>query len=179
MHIHVHAHTHTHTSIPLVRYMVSSMPYFTWLMLAVTIAALCGQISEIYIGVASLNQAMPTYLWWLDLIFVVFTLLELLLKVTSLAFSITSTCLLTLLLECCFSNLSNSATFMLFFCLFVFQIFANGFFFNPHAAIQSVWDVIDWVIVFSTLAVMVVYVVSCGCHYRTEVSTRNLPEWML
>ena len=59
------------------------------------------------------------------------------------------------------------------------QILANGFFFNPHAAIQSLWDVIDWLIVFSTLAVMGVYVHHCGYEFQTMVSTRNLPVWML
>lgn len=59
------------------------------------------------------------------------------------------------------------------------QIFAHGFFFNPHAAIQSVWDVIDWVIVLSTLAVMVVYITQCGSDPSFIVSTQNLPWWML
>lgn len=68
------------------RYVVSSLPYFTWVMIAVTIAALCTQISEIFITSVDVSSAdassdMPFYIWWMDLIFVVFTLFELILKV--------------------------------------------------------------------------------------------------
>ncbi len=66
----------------LTRYMISLLPYFTWLMIVVTIVALCGQISEIYIGSANVMEAVPIYLWWLDLLFVLFTLSELILKVS-------------------------------------------------------------------------------------------------
>ena len=59
------------------------------------------------------------------------------------------------------------------------QILASGLFFNPDAAIQSLWDVIDWLIVLATLAVMIAYLVSCDLSSELEVSYRNLPLWML
>lgn len=56
------------------RFIVSALPYFTWLMILVTVAALAVQVEEIALSTT-------TYSWWMDLIFVVFTIVELVLKV--------------------------------------------------------------------------------------------------
>ena len=59
------------------------------------------------------------------------------------------------------------------------QILANGLFFNPHAAIQSAWDVIDWLIVLATLVVMIIYLQACDFQMELDVTYRNIPPWFL
>lgn len=44
------------------------------------------------------------------------------------------------------------------------QILANGLFLNPNAAIRSLWDALDWLIVLATLATMITYLVLCDPH---------------
>ena len=60
--------------------MVSALPYFTWLMILVAVASLLAQTVELYNGNGE-GKSMLTYYWWMDLLFVVFTVAELILKV--------------------------------------------------------------------------------------------------
>ena len=57
------------------------------------------------------------------------------------------------------------------------QILAHGLFLNPHAAIQGLWDVLDWVMVLATLGVLLVYLVECEKQLELWVTVRNLPMW--
>jgi len=58
------------------------LPYFTWFMLLVTTLALIGEIRETTDdGKQSVTSEYHTYLFWVDLIFVTFTLAELIIKV--------------------------------------------------------------------------------------------------
>ena len=62
--------------------MFSVLPYFTWFMLLVTTLALIGEIRETTDdGKTGRTSEYHTYLFWIDLIFVVFTLAELIIKV--------------------------------------------------------------------------------------------------
>jgi hypothetical protein len=57
--------------------MVSALPYFTWLMILVVVAAVAAQTAEVFVD--SVNSVI--YIWWMDLFFIVFTVAELILKV--------------------------------------------------------------------------------------------------
>lgn len=64
--------------------MVSVLPYFTWFMLLLTSLALCGEIREMAIDSRKFGVGggdFLSYLFWVDLIFVFFTLAELVMKV--------------------------------------------------------------------------------------------------
>lgn len=59
----------------------------------------------------------------------------------------------------------------------LFQILANGFFLNPDAAIHSLWDVMDWVVVVSSAVVLIIKTVTCGPSFQTVVFT-HLPLYL-
>lgn len=54
------------------------------------------------------------------------------------------------------------------------QILAHGLLMNPNAAIKSIWDVLDWFILFATFATMITYLASCGPAAQVEVGLRRL-----
>ena len=66
-----------HTRIHMYRYLVSALPYFTWLMVIVTTAALIVQMHEVF----TRDDKPFTYIWMMDLFFILFTVVELILKV--------------------------------------------------------------------------------------------------
>lgn len=61
------------------RYVVSRFPYFTWIMLGVTLSAIAVQVYELYIPIPRLMN--PKYIWLSDIVFIMATLIELVLKV--------------------------------------------------------------------------------------------------
>lgn len=61
-------------------YLVSRLPYFTWLMVVVTLSAVLVQMEELRTGFDQ-GKTEPSYLWVADFLFVLFTLVELTLKV--------------------------------------------------------------------------------------------------
>ena len=65
----------------LFRYVVSLFPYFTWVMLIITLSTIAVQFYELYININTIN---PRYVWFSDVVFIVATLLELVLKVQRL-----------------------------------------------------------------------------------------------
>lgn len=63
---------------------VSVLPFFNWFMLLVTCLSLSGQIKEVWSSDRPYFDdviQLPTYLFWVDLVFIIFTLTELILKV--------------------------------------------------------------------------------------------------
>lgn len=68
-------------------YFVSRLPYFGWAMLFITLATIGALMYEVYTDDATKKN--PTYLWVIDLIFVLSTLTELILKVRSQSDAIT------------------------------------------------------------------------------------------
>ena len=71
---------HTYT---VLSYIVSRLPYFIWVMFLVTLVTIGFQVAELY-RVRNPQGSIrfgPRYMWPVDLIFVVFTLTELILKV--------------------------------------------------------------------------------------------------
>ena len=59
------------------------------------------------------------------------------------------------------------------------QVLANGLFLNPHAALSTVWDLLDWLILLSTLATMLLYTTVCGAvDLSLPITFRNIPLWM-
>ncbi len=62
----------------VIRFVISALPYFTWLMIVVTVATLAVQIREVVINS---DKSSATYIWWIDLFFIIFAVIELVLKV--------------------------------------------------------------------------------------------------
>ena len=58
------------------------------------------------------------------------------------------------------------------------QILANGFFLNPDAAIRSAWDVMDWAVVLSTTATLIINTVTCGSAPVQTIVFTHLPVYV-
>ena len=71
--------THSVFCYTFFRYVVSRFPYFTWIMLGVTLSAIAVQVYELYIPISQLVN--PKYIWLSDIVFIMATLIELVLKV--------------------------------------------------------------------------------------------------
>lgn len=78
------------SGVSLSSYLVSRLPYFTWVMVFVTLSAIVVQVKELEtdfdrpdLNGTSVNTGKmePVYIWVADLLFVLFTLVELTLKV--------------------------------------------------------------------------------------------------
>ncbi|CAI8036576.1 Sodium leak channel non-selective protein [Geodia barretti] len=137
-----------------IRYLVSRLPYFSWLMVMITLSAIAVQLAElqtrfgrpanIILNTTTTSDVRvpvdmePVYFWTADFLFVLFTLVELTLK-----------------------------------------ILANGFFLNPDAAIRSVWDVMDWVVVISSAAVLILNTSVCGAAVRQTLALSHLPLYLV
>ena len=76
----------------LFRYAVSLFPYFTWLMLILTVVTIGVQAAELFVSIQRIN---PTYIWLSDIIFILATLVELCLKVLYNIFNVSFLMLLT------------------------------------------------------------------------------------
>ena len=87
-------HKCTCTLSPSPSYIVSRLPYFTWLLLVVTLSVIGVQINELRTEFRNTEnrtdfssdgafKVEPSYIWVADLIFILFTLVDLSLKVDS------------------------------------------------------------------------------------------------
>ena len=76
---------------------MSRLPYFTWMMFLLTWLAIGFQAAEYYTD--PIDKPSPTYIWPVDFIFVLFTLLELILKVCMKAAVFIATWILNTIFE--------------------------------------------------------------------------------
>ena len=64
--------------------------------------------------------------------------------------------------------------------IIILQILARGLFFNPKAAISSIWDLLDWIIVVATFILVIIHFVHCPVSgVSIVVAHQGLPSWML
>ena len=108
-------------------------------MLVVTTAGIVVQAVEL--GWSERYISTFSYYWPMDLIVILFTLLELILKVGRASDGTKLLCTLAL---------ANSP-----------QVLGNGLLLNPNAALHSLWDVVDWLTTIGSLVVMVTFLVVC------------------
>ena len=129
---------------------MSFFPYFTWVLLIITVTTIAVQIREF-------TQVNTTYVWLTDILFVAATLTELILKVS---------CYLLYTMHL------NSLVLLL-------QILAKGLFLNPNAAISSIWDLLDWIIVVATFTLPIIHFVHCPVmSLSIVVAYEGLPSWI-
>ena len=43
----------------------------------------------------------------------------------------------------------------------ILRILSKGLFLNPHAAINSVWDILDWIFVIVSLTIICPFIIPC------------------